>query len=134
MVSSDRRPFVAAPDAIVDGALGAVRVFCRIHSITLVHKEGFRISMEKTYKSYSVYRQNTPSSTNGETKKRRRFENQTAIFLWVRCGKSSSWRFESNGTHKRSQTNSFFWELRSQGFEIVSYVANRIWKSSESIV
>ena len=55
-------------------------------------------------------------------------------FLWVRCGKSSSWRFESTGNHQRSQTTSFFWELGSQSFEIVSYVANRIWKSSEPIV
>jgi hypothetical protein len=36
--------------------------------------------MEKTHKSYFVYRQNTPSSTNSVTKKRGRFENQTAIF------------------------------------------------------
>jgi hypothetical protein len=49
-------------------------------SITSI-KEGFRISMEKTHKFYFVYRQNTPRSTNGETKKRRRFENQTAIFF-----------------------------------------------------
>jgi hypothetical protein len=46
-----------------------------------VHKEGFRISMEKTHKSYFVYRQNTPRSTNGETKKRKKFRNQTAIFF-----------------------------------------------------
>jgi hypothetical protein len=90
--------------------------------------------MEKTHEFYFVYRQNTASSTNGDTKKRRRFENQLLSFLWVRCRKSSSWRFESNGNHQCSQTNSFFWELRSQGFEIVSYVANRIWKGSEPII
>jgi hypothetical protein len=37
--------------------------------------------MEKTHKSSFVYRQNTPRSTNGETKKRKKFRNQTAIFF-----------------------------------------------------
>jgi hypothetical protein len=37
--------------------------------------------MEKTHEFYFVYRQNTAISTNGDTKKRKKFRNQTAIFF-----------------------------------------------------
>src|SRR5712692_673286 len=69
---------------------------------------------------------NTENSTSAQTEKQRGFENRTS---------ACTFPFDDRGSRaSASQTNSFFGKHRSKTFEIISHVANRIWKSGEPVL